>query len=119
VVPYTAYKGAFTALWVAGDEGMFAKQGFDVSVQYMDAPVAATALLAGETPFSSTPSVVNQIIAGSGVVILAKLVTYPNFSLYANKDIQKVEDQQGKTLADTSAVPHQIMPYAIYWPSTT
>jgi NitT/TauT family transport system substrate-binding protein len=100
-VPYTAYSGAFTALWVAADENFFAKQGFDVTVQYMDAPVAASALLSGETPFSSTPSIVNSIVAGGDAVILAKLVSYPKFSLYATSAVQKVEDLKGKTLADT------------------
>ncbi len=100
-VPYTAYSGAFTALWVAADENFFAKQGFDVSVQYMDANVAASALLSGEIPFSSTPAIVNTILSGGDAAIVAKLVSYPNFSLYATKDIQRVEDVKGKVLADT------------------
>src|SRR6266581_2608756 len=100
-IPYTAYSGAFTALWVAADEGFYAKQGFDVTVQYMEANLAATALLSGEVPFSSTPAIVNTILSGGDAVILAKLVSYPKFSLYGNKDIQKVEDLKGKVLADT------------------
>ncbi len=100
-VPYTAFSGAFAALWVAADEGFFAKHGFDVNVQYMDANVAASALISGEVPFAVTPAIVNTILSGGDAVIVAKLVTLPKFSLYAGKDVSRIEDLRGKVLADT------------------
>ena len=100
-VPFTAVSAAFTGIWVAGDEQFFAKHGFDVTVQYMDASVAATALISGEIPFSSTPAIVNTILSGGNAVIIGKLVSYPNFSLYVKPDIQSVEALKGKVLADT------------------
>ena len=101
VIPFTAYSGAFTAIWVAADENIFPKYGIQPKVQYIDGNATANALLAGEVPFSSTPVIVNTILAGGDATLVAKLVSYPSFSLYGAKGIQRVEDLKGKALADT------------------
>jgi ABC-type nitrate/sulfonate/bicarbonate transport system substrate-binding protein len=100
-IPFTAYSGAFTSIWVAADQNVFPKYGIQADVQYIDANATANALLSGEIPFSSTPGIVNTILAGGDAVLVAKLVTFPSFSLYVAKGVQKVEDLRGKVIADT------------------
>jgi NitT/TauT family transport system substrate-binding protein len=100
-VPYTAFSASFTALWVAADENLFAKRSVDASVQYMDSNVAAAALLSGEIDICSTPQMIGGILSGGDATFIAKLVSSPVFSLYASKDIQRVEDLKGKVIGDT------------------
>lgn len=102
-VPYTAFAGAFAALWVAADEGFFERQGIPANVQYMDPNVAVNALMSGEVEFSSSGAAVNSIVSGSDIILVARLITTPLFSLYGTKDIQRVEDLKGKVIADNQA----------------
>jgi len=100
-VPYTAFSAAFTALWVAADESFFSKRGVQADVRFMESNVAVSAAMSGEIEFASSPQALGAMLSGGDLIFITKLVSVPVFSLYAAKDIQRVEDLKGKVVADT------------------
>jgi|GEM_PF-2096271 NitT/TauT family transport system substrate-binding protein len=98
---YTAPAAAFTSLWVAGEENIFAKYGIQADVKNMDSNVVTAALVSGDVHFSTTPALINAILSGSDVIFFARLTRGPIFSVYAAKGITRVEDLKGKVVADT------------------
>jgi len=100
-VPYTASSAAFAAIWVAADQNFFSKHGIQAQVQYMDANAAAAALVSGQIPFCSSPAILGPMLSDPDLVLVAKLVSQPSFSLYATSEVQRVEDLKGKIIADT------------------
>lgn len=101
-LPYTAPSAAFAAIWVAADQGFYAKHGLQVDVRSMDAVAAGPALLSGEVEYAASPSLVGAILSGSDVTFIARLSTHPLFSIHATKGIARVEDLKGKVVADTT-----------------
>jgi NitT/TauT family transport system substrate-binding protein len=101
-LPYTAPSAAFAAIWVAADQGFYAKQGLQVDVRNMDAVAAGPALLSGEVEYAASPSLVSAILSGSDITFIARLSNHPLFSIHATKGITRVEDLKGKVVADTT-----------------
>src|SRR5439155_3124525 len=100
-IPYTALSAAFTAIWVAADENFFSKRGVQANVQFMESNVAVSAAMSGEIDFASSPQALGSMLGGGDLTFVTKLVSLPVFTLYATKDIQRVEDLRGKIIADT------------------
>src|SRR5438552_2237919 len=90
-IPYTALSAAFTAIWVAADENFFSKRGVQANVQFMESNVAVSAAMSGEIDFASSPQALGSMLGGSDLTFVTKLVSLPVFTLYATKDIQRVE----------------------------
>lgn len=101
-LPYTAPSAAFAAIWVAADEGFYAKNGLQVDVRSMDAAVAGPALISGEVEYAASPSLVSAILSGSDVTFIARLSNGPIFGLHSIKGLTRIEDLKGKVIADTT-----------------
>jgi NitT/TauT family transport system substrate-binding protein len=90
-------------LWVAKDNGLFAKHGVDVELTYIRG-VAIEALLAGEVQFvrASPPSVVRAALRGSDLAFIANTINVAVFSLMSKPKLQRPEDLKGKKIGVTN-----------------
>jgi len=98
---YSAISGAMTALWVAGDAGIFRKNGLEVGLVFIaSGPKAVAAILAGETPFALAggSSLVQSRLRGADLVSIADHANTFVFSLMTRPDIKKPADLKGKKL---------------------
>lgn len=103
-VPYTAISVAMAPGWVAFEQGLFKKNGLDVTMEYIaTSPVLTAAMLAGEVQIAQAAEdvVINSGLGGADLVILASGGERLLFSLYTKPQINKIEDLKGKTLAVT------------------
>ena len=98
-VAYTVIGPTQATVWTAKELGFYAKHGLDVEmVLLVGAPLAVTAMLAGETPIIHTgaSAVVTSNLTGSGAVLIAGSVNRFPYVLFANDQIKRIEDLKGK-----------------------
>jgi len=79
--------------------GFYAKHGLDVEmVLLVGAPLAVTAMLAGETPIIHTgaSAVIASNLTGSGSVLIAGSINRFPYILFVTDQIKRVEDLRGK-----------------------
>jgi ABC-type nitrate/sulfonate/bicarbonate transport system substrate-binding protein len=103
-VVYAQPSAIFTPLFVAQDQGFFAKEGLEVGFTQATGTVAIATLMSGETQVLSTGAteVAGVDVAGGDVAMLAACSNYPAFSLYATPTIHSVEELAGKKVAVTT-----------------
>ena len=98
-VAYTVVAPTQATVWTAKELGMFAKNGLDVDlVLLVGAPLAVTALVAGETPivYAGASAVVTSNLQGSGTVLVAGGANRFPYVLFVTEEIKRVEDLRGK-----------------------
>src|SRR5882724_1876886 len=98
-VAYTVIAPTQLNVWTAKDMGFYAKNGLDVElVLLVGAPLAVTALVAGETPIVHTgaSAVITSNLAGSGAVLVAGSINRFPYVLFVTDQIKRVEDLKGK-----------------------
>lgn len=98
-VAYTVISPTQLNVWTAKDLGFYAKNGLDVDlVLLVGAPLAVTAMLAGETPIIHTgaSAVITSNLTGSGAVLIAGSVNRFPYVLFVTDQIKRVEDLKGK-----------------------
>ncbi|HWH76800.1 MAG TPA: ABC transporter substrate-binding protein [Candidatus Binatus sp.] len=98
-VAYTVISPTQATVWTAKDLGFFAKQGLDVEmVLLVGAPLAVTAMMAGETPIIHTgaSAVITSNLTGSGSVLIAGSVNRFPYILFTTDQIKRIEDLKGK-----------------------
>src|SRR5262249_22255055 len=88
--PPVALSATQRAPWVAQDAGLFAKQGLDVTLEYI--PGSSTminAMITGEAQFSvaAAEAPIAASLAGAELVILAPTVERLVFSVYGRPDL--------------------------------
>jgi NitT/TauT family transport system substrate-binding protein len=91
-------------MWVALDEGIYAKYGLDVEATLLQSSAqVAPAMAAGEIDAALTAGagVVDIDLAGGDQVIVAAQTNIMSFLLHARPDIRRVEDLRDKRLAIT------------------
>jgi NitT/TauT family transport system substrate-binding protein len=110
-VAYPSVAGGFLPLWLAADEGLFARQGLDVELTYIaSGTTAMQSLLAGDVQFvlTSAAEPVAAYVAGAPVQIV--IGWNPVFSavFVVNPRITSPEQLRGETLGITrfGAQPH-------------
>jgi ABC-type nitrate/sulfonate/bicarbonate transport system substrate-binding protein len=87
------------------EAGIFEKHGLDADAVVMSGSgIASRALVAGSVAISpiATPSVMNAVLAGSDMVILAHTMPGVVQSLVVRPDIKKTEDLKGKMIGVTT-----------------
>ncbi|HWH77006.1 MAG TPA: ABC transporter substrate-binding protein, partial [Candidatus Binatus sp.] len=103
VVGYSAISGSFAPLWVAHDQGLFAKYGADVKLAYIQGNrVMLSALTAGEIQFyqGGAEGLIRLVSGGGdGVFIATQYNTVAHYVLLTDPSITKVEDLRGKRIA--------------------
>jgi NitT/TauT family transport system substrate-binding protein len=98
-VAYTVIAPTQATIWTAKEMGFYAKQGLDVDlVLLVGAPLAVTALVAGETPVvhAGASAVVTSNLQGSGAVLVAGGANRFPYVLFVTEEIKRVEDLRGK-----------------------
>ncbi|HLQ34619.1 MAG TPA: ABC transporter substrate-binding protein [Chloroflexota bacterium] len=92
-------------LWpTAKEAGYFGKYGLNVDLQYIQGSGTATQTqLAGDVDFTNVAgsAVVGAQAAGQDIVMVAGFLNQAIFRIMATKDINKVTDLKGKTVAVT------------------
>lgn len=98
-VAYTVISPTQLNVWTAKEMGFYSKNGLDVElVLLVGAPLAVTAMLAGETPIIHTgaSAVITSNLTGSGAVLIAGSVNRFPYVLFVTDEIKRVEDLKGK-----------------------
>ena len=98
-VAYTVISPTQLNVWTAKELGFYAKHGLDVDlVLLVGAPLAVTAMLAGETPIIHTgaSAVITSNLTGSGTVLITDSVNRFPYILFVTDQIKRVEDLRGK-----------------------
>jgi NitT/TauT family transport system substrate-binding protein len=92
-------------LFVGMDESIFKRNGVDASIQMIGGPNEIPAVLSNEIQFATVGAteVANADQKGAGLVMLATIVDYPFFWLYADKKYKTVQDLAGQTIGITAA----------------
>jgi len=98
-VAYTVISPTQMNVWAPKELGLYAKHGLDVElVLLVGAPLAVTAMVAGETPIIHTgaSAVITSNLSGSGSVLIAGSVNRFPYVLFVTDQIKRVEDLKGK-----------------------
>ncbi len=108
LIPVKAAWNTITAnqapAWVAQDKGLFAKQGLNVDLSYIQGSVAALpALAAGEVSILQTTPVaaVQANLKGVDTVVLGDHIPFINQRLVAVAGINSLQDLKGKIIGAT------------------
>jgi ABC-type nitrate/sulfonate/bicarbonate transport system substrate-binding protein len=102
-IVYPQPSAATTPLWLAHDQGFFARQGLDVSLTQVTGSSAVATISSGESQilFAGATEVADFDATGGDLAMIAGAENYPVFSLYVSKDINTVQDLVGKKIAVT------------------
>ncbi len=103
-VPYVAISVSQLPAWVAQDAGTFAKNGLDVSLQYI--PTGSTliqTMVAGEADFgiAGSEAPIGASLGGSRIVILAPTVDRLLFEVYAGPAVADAAAMRGRRIGIT------------------
>jgi NitT/TauT family transport system substrate-binding protein len=100
---YTTISGSSGPEWVADGEGLFAKQGVDVALQFLS-PATLTAGIIGNSVdlgFGSPASVAAGVAQGADITIIGATYEGSTFSIMARPEIKNLQDLKGKKVAAT------------------
>lgn len=86
-------------IWVARDEGLFAKYGLDVEPVFLrGGQLAIQALAAGDPPLMSIGQVVQANLSGFNLVLIAGVETYYDSTIFGRPGTTRPEQLKGKRL---------------------
>jgi len=102
-IAYSAISGSFAPLWFAHDQGLFAKQGVDAKIAYIQGNrVMLSALTAGEIQaYQGGAEGLIRLVSGGGdgVFIATQYNQVNHYVLITDPSIARIEDLRGKRLA--------------------
>jgi NitT/TauT family transport system substrate-binding protein len=103
-VTWSAGSGATSPLWLAADEGIFAKHGLNVQVIQSSSTAGATAVIAGSAQFfyGEATSAFQAVAQGQPVEIVATFRNKNVFKFLVLPSIKTAADLKGKSLAISS-----------------
>ncbi|HLH26198.1 MAG TPA: ABC transporter substrate-binding protein [Chloroflexota bacterium] len=99
-----AVSASIAPIWMAKDEGIFEKYGFDVElITLQSSSQVAKVMASGEIPVavSAAAGVVDAVLAGDDQVLLSGFQNNMNFWVYSKPEIATVADLRGKRLGVT------------------
>ena len=94
----------FTPMWIAADNGLFAKYGLDATLQAnLEGVKQAQAIVAGDVQIGNVggAEILNSQAGGAQLEAIEETTASPLFEIHASSDFKKVEDLKGKTMAIT------------------
>jgi len=101
-INYGAVSAAYTPVWIAHEEGLFAKYGFKTDPKLIGAATEVQALLGGSLDIiNGGPELVDARLQGGDVFYIAGMVNRFVFSVFSKPDIQKFADLKGKAIGAT------------------
>ncbi len=101
-VGYVGINSDNVIAWVAKQGGIFTRNGLDVQLIYFQGGTTSVmALVSGETPIAQTagPGVVNAVLGGSDVVMIAGGVTTLDYWLLSRPEIKSPAQLKGGAVA--------------------
>ena len=102
-VGYSAISGSFAPLWVAFDQGLFAKHGLDVRLTYIQGNrVMMSALTAGEIQlYQGAAEGLIRLVSGGGdgIFIASQYNFVDHYVLLTDPKIIRLEDLRGQRIA--------------------
>jgi NitT/TauT family transport system substrate-binding protein len=102
-VAYSATSGTFSPLWVAADQGLFAKYGLDVRLTYIQGNrVLLSALTAGEIQlYQGAAEGLIRLVSGGGdgLLIASQYNFVGHYVLMTDSGITRLEDLRGQKIA--------------------
>jgi NitT/TauT family transport system substrate-binding protein len=103
-VGYTPISGAALPFFIAVEEKIFQKHGFEVSPVFMGgSPLINSAILAGEFPIGYTGggAIISSRLAGSDLIAIASPLSVLTIDAWAKPEIKSVSDLRGKRIGVT------------------
>src|SRR5437667_8536954 len=103
-VGYTPIAGAALPFFIAVEEKIFQKYGFDVAGIFMGgSPLINSAILAGEFPIGYTGggAVISSRLAGSDLIAIASPLPVLTIDGWAKPEIKSISDVRGKRVGVT------------------
>ncbi len=103
-VGYTPISGASIPLFIALEEKLFHKYGYDVSGIFMGgSPLINSAILAGEFPLGYTGggAIISSRLAGSDLIAIASPLQVLTIDGWARQEIKSIADLRGKRVGMT------------------
>ena len=93
------------ALYIARENGFFARHGLEVDLSQVGGTQQVAALLSGELQFGALGAneVANADLRGADLVMIATCSDLPIFSLFANKKYTAVPELAGQSIGVTTA----------------
>lgn len=99
---YSSSSGSLVPLLYANEKGIFQKYGLDVKLLSIKSGTeAAVAMIAKNVEFCQVAgnAIVNAVVAGEDLVMIAGLSNKHSYSLMVSPDIKTAEDLKGKVVA--------------------
>lgn len=101
-VACVAASGAYMPLWVAKDEGLFARRGLDVSLRRLTPAAGIEALVAGEVDlYAGGTAALTAALDRGAIVYIGVIVDRFVLSLFVEPRITKVIELTGKVIGVT------------------
>ncbi len=103
-VGYTPVSGASIPFFIAVEEKIFQKYGFDVSPVFMGgSPLINSAILAGEFPIGYTGggAVISSRLSGSDLMVIGSPLPVLTIDGWAKPEIKSISDLKGKRVGIT------------------
>jgi NitT/TauT family transport system substrate-binding protein len=102
MIGWSAIAGSQAPFWITKEAGLFAKNGLDVTMIYVDGGSRATqALMSGDVPVvqvgGNAPVVAR--LRGADVTLIAGLLNVLAYSMVVSPEIKKPEDLKGKNVS--------------------
>jgi NitT/TauT family transport system substrate-binding protein len=104
-VTYGTSSPSEAPLWIAVDEGIFAKHGLHVKMSQATSNVGALAVISGGADFyvGEATTTFQAVASGSPIQIVGNLRILNNFKFYVTPDITSPSQLKGKSLAISAA----------------
>jgi ABC-type nitrate/sulfonate/bicarbonate transport system substrate-binding protein len=103
-VGYTPVSGAALPFFIAVEEKLFQKHGFEISPVFMGgSPLINAAILAGEFPIGYTGggAVLSSRLSGSDLIVIGSPLPVLTIDAWARPEIRSVNDLKGKRIGVT------------------
>ena len=103
-VGYTPVSGAALPFFIAVEEKLFQKHGFEISPVFMGgSPLINSAILAGEFPIGYTGggAVLPSRLSGSDLIVIGSPLPVLTIDAWARPEIRSVSDLRGKRIGVT------------------
>jgi NitT/TauT family transport system substrate-binding protein len=97
-VGYGSLSTSYAAIWMAGEAGLFRKNGLNAEVLYLESALVRTALISGEIVMGgmSGTTMAAPRLQGADTIIVASFANALQYRLVVRPEIKTVADLKGK-----------------------